>query len=62
MLKINSLGISESILQWMETWLQGREQRVVMLGSSSKWSKVRSGVPQGNVLGLFFNIYVYMQW
>jgi endonuclease/exonuclease/phosphatase family metal-dependent hydrolase len=47
MLKINSLGISGSIFKWIENWLQDREQKVVMLGSSTRWIKVQSGVPQG---------------
>jgi ribonuclease P/MRP protein subunit RPP40 len=51
MLKINSLGISGSMIKWIENWLQDREQKVVMLGSSSRWIKVKSGVPQGSVLG-----------
>jgi ribonuclease P/MRP protein subunit RPP40 len=59
MLKINSLGISGSIFKWIENWWQDREQRVVMLGSSLRWIKVESGVPQGSVLGpLLFLIYI----
>jgi ribonuclease P/MRP protein subunit RPP40 len=59
MLKINSLGFSGSIFKWIENWLQDREQRVVMLGSSSRWIKVESGVSQGSVLGpLLFLIYI----
>jgi hypothetical protein len=51
MLKINSLGISGSVFKWKENWLQDREQRVVMLGSSSRWIKVKSGVPHAPTRG-----------
>ena len=51
MLKIKSLGIAGSVCNWIEDWLKDREQRVVLLGCNSEWIKVKSGVPQGSVLG-----------
>ena len=38
-------------LAWLESFLSGRQQRVVVRGKQSKWGKVLSGVPQGSVLG-----------
>jgi hypothetical protein len=49
--KLEALGIEGQILQWIRDFLIGRRQRVSVNGTLSDWAAVRSGVPQGSVLG-----------
>ena len=45
--KLMALGIDGKIASWIESWLNGRQQRVIINGSVSGWSLVKSGRPQG---------------
>ena len=57
--KLDFYGIKGDTLMWIGQWLTGRTQQVIVDGESSPKSHVRSGVPQGTVLGpLMFLIYI----
>ncbi len=59
LLKLHNIGIRGTLLQWIKAFLLERQQRVLVEGHLSSWTKVCSGVPQGSVLGpLLFIIYV----
>ena len=57
--KLRCYGITGKLLAWIKEFLQGRTQCVAINGTKSFKSAVKSGVPQGTVLGpLLFLIYV----
>ena len=51
MLKLNHYGVRGKLNRWIARFLMCRKQRVVVGGDYSAWTEVKSGVPQGTVLG-----------
>ena len=57
--KLRGYGIQGKTHRWIESWLAGRTQRVVLEGEMSDYCPVSSGVPQGSVLGpTLFLLYI----
>ena len=57
--KLIQNGISGELLNILIDSLNNRKQRVVLNGQSSNWVHVKTGVPQGSIMGyLLFLIYI----
>ena len=59
LIKLQRYGIRGENLSWIEDFLFGRTQKVVMDGEESNACDALSGVPQGSVLGpVLFLLYI----
>ena len=59
MKKLKAYGISGSVYEWIDEYLSGRSQVVVVNGEKSNEAPVISGIPQGTFLGpLLFVVYI----
>ena len=57
--KLKAYGFTDYALEIMTAYLIGRRQRVKLDGVHSIWRTIRTGIPQGSLLGpLLFNMYV----
>ena len=57
--KLDAYGFNHNSLRTILSYLSNRKHRTKVNNSYSKWKTIKTGVPQGSILGvLLFNIYI----
>jgi len=51
---VRGCSVDDKVYNWINNWLNGMEQRVVINGIHLDWYAVLSGIPLGSVLGLCY--------
>jgi len=57
--KLSNCGMIGFVVHWVNNWLKGRAQNVVLNEAISGWQPITRDVPQGSILGpVLFNMSV----
>ena len=56
--KLETYGVNSRSLKILSSYLSNRKQRVQLGNVYSSWHDIITGVPQGSILGLLFNIFL----
>ncbi len=57
--KLESFGLCENVIRWIRSYLTERTYKVQVADELSQWTRIKSGVPQGSMIGpLLFLLFV----